>query len=232
MVVAVEDDYPPFNFVPPGRKGAIGWDYDVVTELAKRLNFQPDFREIAWDSMIQGVATGQFDMASNGITVTLERARVIDFSMSYAQVHQRLLVRSDERRFASLEEFAKTAGAKLGAQKANTNYTKALALVGADRVSAYDGFAELIQALLSGDLDAVIIDELGGQGYVGANAEKLKLLSGQLDAQDLAFIFPKNSPLKAPMNAALAAMKADGTLEKLNAKWFSPQFRADKPPAP
>lgn len=232
IVVAVEDDYPPFNYVPPGRAAAVGWDYEVVGELAKRLHFQPDFREIAWDSMVQGVASGQFDMAGNGITVTLERSRVVEFSAPYMQVHQRLLVRKDEARFSTLEQFAKTSGARLGAQKGNTNYTKAAGLIGEDRIVAYDGFGELIQALLSGDLDAVIIDDVGGQGYVGANAEKLKLLSGQLDGQDLAFIFPKGSPLRGPVNAALAAMKADGTLERIDARWFSPSFRADHPPAP
>lgn len=224
VVVAVEDDYPPFNYVKPGTALPVGWDYDTVRELARRLNFRAEFREISWDSMIQGVATGQFDMAANGITVTPERARVVDFSTSYAQVHQRLLVRTTERRFQTLEEFANTKWAKLGAQKGNTNYTRAEQLVGSRRIVAYDVFGDLVQALLAGELDAVIIDDVGGQGYVGANAGKLRLLAGGLVGQDLAMIFPKGSELRAAVDAGLAAMKKDGTLGRLHDQWLVATF--------
>jgi polar amino acid transport system substrate-binding protein len=226
VVIAVEDDYPPFNYIVPATGKPGGWDYDAIRELGRRLNFHPEFREIAWDSMIQGVVTGQFDMAANGITVTPERSRVVDFSSSYAQVRQRLLVRAAEGRFASLEQFAGTAGAKLGAQKGNTNYTKAEELVGRTRVVAYDGFGDLVQALINADLDAVIIDDVGGQGYVGANAGRLRLLGGALAAQDLAMVFAQGSSLRPAVDAALAAMRADGSLGRLNAAWFSPGFRA------
>ncbi len=224
VVVAVEDDYPPFNYVLPATGQPGGWDYDTVRELGRRLHFRPEFREIPWDSMIQGVATGQFDLAANGITATPERARVVDFSAPYAQVRQRLLVRSDERRFTTLDEFARTTGARLGAQKGNTNYTRAEELVGRSRIVAYDAFGDLVLALLSGDLDAVIIDDVGGQGYVGANAGRLRLLDGALAAQDLAMVFPPKSPLRAPVDAALAAMQADGSLGKISAHWFSPHL--------
>ena len=232
VVVAVEDDYPPFDYMVPGAGTPGGWDYDAIREIGRRLNFRPEFREIAWDSMIQGIVTGQFDMAANGITVTPERARVVDYSASYAQVHQRLLVRLNERRFASLEGFARTPGARLGAQKGNTNYTRAEELVGRSRTVAYDDFGDLVQALVNGDLDAVIIDDIGGQGYVGASAGRLRLLDGALDGQDLAMIFSRGSALRPAVDAALSAMRADGSLARLNSKWFSPGFRAAGAPAP
>lgn len=225
VVVAVEDDYPPFNYMDPASNRAVGWDYDAIRELGRRLDFRPEFREIAWDSMIQAIATGQFDMAANGITETPERARVVDFSSSYTQVHQRLLVRKAENRFTSLEGFAKAGGAKLGAQKGNTNCTRAEELVGSSRVVAYDDFGDLVQALINGDLDAVLIDDVGGQGYVGANADRLRLLEGALAGQDLAFVFTKASALRPAVDAALASMRADGSLDRLNSRWFSPLFR-------
>ncbi len=232
VVVAVENDYPPFDYIMPDTGKPAGWDYDALREIARRLDFRPQFREISWDSMVQAVATGQFDAAANGITVTPERARVVDFSQSYTQVHQRLLVRMGETRFGSLEEFARTPGARIGAQKGNTNYTRAEELVGAKRIVAYDDFGELVQALINGDLDAVIIDDVGGQGYVGANAQKLRLLDGALAGQDLALIFTRGSPLRAAFDAALDAMRADGTLARLNALWFSPSFRVEGPAKP
>ena len=146
-------------------------------------------------------------------------------------IKQRLLVRRDENRFTSLTTFAASPSARVGAQKGNTNYTKAEALVGPARVVAFDGFGELIQALLNSDLDAVLIDDVGGQGYVGTSREKLKLIEGGLPGQDLGFIFPKNSPLRAGVNRALAAMRADGTLARINGKWFAPDFVPPGAPA-
>ncbi len=232
VIVAVEDDYPPFNYLLPGTGSPGGWDYDAIREIARRLNFRPEFREIAWDSMIQGIATGQFDMAANGITQTPERSRVVDFSESYAQVRQRLLVRMGETRFSTLEKFVGTPGARLGAQKGNTNYTKAEELVGRGRIVAYDGFGDLVQALISGDLDAVIIDDVGGQGYVGANAERLRLLEGALAAQDLAMVFTQGSALRQAVDAALESMRADGTLARMNSLWFSPRRGTPGAPKP
>ncbi len=231
VVVALENAYVPFNSIDPATKQASGWDYDAVGELARRLNFKPDYREIAWDSLIQGVATGQFDLAANGITITPERARVVDFSAGYMVVRQRLLVRAEESRFDSLATFAARADTRIAAQKGNTNYTVAEKLVGPARVLAYDGFGELIQALVNHDVDAVIVDDVGGQGYVGQQREKLRLTTGALEEQELGLIFPKNSPLRAPVDAALAAMRADGTLARINMKWFSPEAASTPAPA-
>lgn len=224
IVFAVENGYVPFNFIRTDTRVATGWDYAIGAELGRRLGFEPVFREIAWDSMIQGISTGQFDIAGNGITITEERARVVDFSDPYMAVTQRLLVRRDESRFTSLDTFGAADVGRIGAQKGNTNYTVAEKLAGPARVVAYDGFGELIQALLNSDIDAVLIDDVGGQGYVGANREKLKLLDGGLPGQDLGFIFPKNSPLRLEINRALAAMRADGTLARINGEWFAPDF--------
>jgi polar amino acid transport system substrate-binding protein len=59
-----------------------------------------------------------------------------------------------------------------------------------------------------------------GQGYVAASEGKLKLVGDPLGTEDFGFIFPKGSELAAPMNAAISALKADGTLDALNKKWF------------
>jgi polar amino acid transport system substrate-binding protein len=91
-------------------------------------------------------------------------------------------------------------------------------------VVAFDTFGDAVQALISGDVDGVVIDDTAGQGYVGVNADKIQLLPGSLIGQQLGFIFTKGSALVKPVDAALAAMKADGTLDKLAAKWFGPSF--------
>ncbi|MBP6472820.1 MAG: transporter substrate-binding domain-containing protein, partial [Chloroflexi bacterium] len=81
-----------------------------------------------------------------------------------------------------------------------------------------------VQALLAGDIDAVIIDEVAGQGYLGENADKLKLVGDSMSSDQLGFIFPRGSELVAPVNAALQALKDNGFLQGVNAFYFGPNF--------
>jgi polar amino acid transport system substrate-binding protein len=219
VTIAIENAYIPFNYVRLDNGKAEGWDYDALAEICKRLNCKTDFREIGWDPMITAVSQSQFDMAADGITITADRAKVVDFSDGYITVDQRVMVRIDETRFKTLDEL-KAGDFKLGSQKGTTNYDEAVKMGGDARVTGFDTFGDVVQALISGDIDAAFIDDTAGQGYVGANKEKIKLLDGKLVSQELGFVFPKGSALVAPVNAALKSMREDGTLDALRLKWF------------
>ncbi|CAN5153187.1 transporter substrate-binding domain-containing protein [soil metagenome] len=223
VTVAVENAYLPFNYIDPSSGEAAGWDYDAVGEICNRLNCVPEFVATGWEGMIIAVSEGQFDMAADGITITDERAQQVDFSEGYISVEQRLLTRLDEDRFATLEEFA-AGDFIVGTQTGTTNFETASAEYGEDRVSAFGDFPLAIQALIAGDVDAVIIDDTAGVGYQGENADVLSLLDGSLASDALGFIFPKDSELVDPFNAAIASMEADGTMDSLAEKFFSPAF--------
>ena len=224
ITIAVENAYLPFNYIDLETGEPAGWDYDFFDEMCQRLNCVPEYVEVAWDGMIAAVAEGQFDMAADGITITEERAKVVDFSDGYINIEQRLLVRQDEDRFTSAEEFQADEQLLIGTQVGTTNYLTAVDLVGEQRISSFDNFGLAVQALLSGDVDAVIIDETAGQGYVGVNADQLKLVGDTLSSDQLGFIYPKGSDLVEPINAAISAMKADGFLETLGQQYFSDNF--------
>jgi polar amino acid transport system substrate-binding protein len=174
--------------------------------------------------MIQAVANGQYDAAADGITITPDRAQIVDFSDGYISIEQRLLVRIDEERFSNADELVADPNLIIGSQPGTTNYETAVGLVGLDRVSAYEQFPVAVQALLAGDVDAVLMDETAGQGYVGINAENLKLVGPSLSSDQLGFIFPKGSDLVGPVNAALAEMRTNGTLDALAEKYFTDAF--------
>jgi polar amino acid transport system substrate-binding protein len=217
--VAIENAYIPFNYVRLDNGQAEGWDYDALAEICKRLNCKPVYKEIGWDSMITAVSQGQFDLAADGITITDERAKVVDFSDGYINVDQRIMVGKDSS-IAGIDDFKTNAQLRIGTQKGTTNYDEAVKLVGEVRVTAFDTFGDAVQALISGDVDGVAIDDTAGVGYVGVNADKIKLLPEKMVGQQLGFVFPKGSDLVKPFNAALAAMRADGALEALAKKWF------------
>ena len=225
ITVAVENAYMPFNYilVKTGKPG--GWDYEAVAEICTRLHCEPVFVELAWDGMIQSVADKQFDVGADGVTITEERRQIVDFSIGYINVDQRLLVRKGETRFASIEEFAADETLIIGTQVNTTNYETTKKYLPETRIKAFEQFAFAVQALISGDVDAVEIDETAGQGYRGENAEKLEMIGPAISGDELGFVFPKGSDLVDPFNKALEAMKADGTLEKLNAKFFGDDFK-------
>jgi len=215
--IGVENAYTPFNFIEDGT--AQGFDYDIWAEICTRIGCDPVFVEAGWPAVIEETGQGVYDTAADGISITEDRKEVVDFSDPYMTTIQKLMVRADEDRFTNLEEF-QAGDYKLGTQVGTTNYELGAKLVGEDRIDAFDQFGVAVQALIAGDVDAVIIDDIAGQGYQGANADQTTLLPDDLQSDPLGFIFPKGSELTAKVNEAIADMKDDGTLETLIKKWF------------
>jgi polar amino acid transport system substrate-binding protein len=222
VTFAVENAYLPFNYIKDGEPG--GWDYDVFNEICTRLHCTPVFQEAAWDGMIQAVADGQFDMAGDGITITEERDEIIDFSIGYVNISQQLLVQIGEDRFSSIEEFAADPDLLLGTQVNTTNYETAVEYLPEDRIQAFEQYPFAVQALLAGDVDAVILDTVIGLGYMGENADAVELIGPPITSEQLGFAFPEGSELVALVNLALESMMEDGTLNEFNAQYFGPDF--------
>ena len=224
ITITVENAYLPFNYIDPETGEGAGWDYEIWDEMCVLLNCTPKYVESAWEGMIQSVADGQFDVGADGVTITDDRAEIVDFSMGYVAIEQRLLVRADEDRITSIQDIVDDADLKLGTQTGTTNYETALKYLDADRINAFEQFPFAVQALLAGDIDAVIMDETAGQGYLGENAQDLKLVGDSLSSDQLGFLFPKGSDLVEPTNAALEVLMKNGFLEDLNAKYFGEDF--------
>lgn len=222
ITIAVENAYLPFNYIVNGEPG--GWDYDAFNEICTRLHCTPVYQETAWESMIQSVADGQFDLAGNGITNTEERDEIVDFSIGYVNISQQLLVNLGEDRFSSLEEFAAMDDLLLGTQVNTTNYETAIEYLPEERVQAFEQYPFAVQALLSGDVDAVIIDTVVGLGYLGENADLVELIGPYITSEELAYTFPEGSELVAYVNMALESMIEDGTLAAINTQYFGPDF--------
>lgn len=224
VTVAVENAYLPFNYIDPNTGEPAGWDYDAIDAMCELINCVPVYVEAAWEGMIQAVSDGQYDMAADGITITPDRAEIVDFSDGYIAIEQRLLVRKGEDRFANADDITNDTSIRIGTQTGTTNYETAVGLWGADRIEAFEQFPFAVQALLAGDVDVVIMDETAGQGYLGVNADDLALIGGSLSSDQLGFVFPKGSDLVEPFNAALAELKANGTLDALATQYFSDAF--------
>lgn len=222
--VAVENAYLPFNYIDPDTGEPTGWDYEVWNEICRLLNCVPVYKETAWDGMIQAVSDGQFDAAADGITITADRAEIVDFSVGYIAIEQRLLVRVDETQINSIDDIVNNPDLKLGTQVGTTNYETAAKFLPEDRISAFETFPFAVEAVAAGEIDAVIIDEVAGQGYVGERSDVLKLVGPSLSSDELGFIYPKGSDLVEPVNEALREMARSGFFEEVNPRYFGPSF--------
>jgi polar amino acid transport system substrate-binding protein len=225
VVVVTENAYPPLQFVDPVTGLAIGWEYDALEILAERLNFTPVIQNISWDAMIPAVSEGQFDMGMTGITIREDRAELVDFSVPYMVSQMRMLVAADETRFTDAATFAADPELLIGTQAGTTPYYVGVydVLDGDEanpRLVLFETIPAAIQALLVGDVDMVLADSAGGQGYVSANPDRLQMIGEPLGTEEFGFIFPNDSELVAAIDAGLEDMRADGTLEELDQRWF------------
>jgi polar amino acid transport system substrate-binding protein len=224
IVVVTENAYPPLQFVDASG-AAVGWEYDAMAEIAKRLNATVRYENVSWDAMIPAVSEGQFDMGMTGITIRDDRKEMVDFSDSYMTSQMVMMVRGDEDRFTDAASFAAIPELLIAAQAGTTPfYVSVYNVLDGDeanpRIKLFETFGATLQALKAGDVDLVLTDGTAGNGYVAASDGGLKIVGEPLGTEDFGFIFPKGSDLVAPMNAAIAAMRADGTLDVLNTKWF------------
>ena len=224
VTVVTENAYPPLQFID-GSGAAVGWEYDAMADIAKRLNMTVKYENTSWDAMIPAVSEGQYDIGMTGITIRDDRKEKVDFSDSYMTSQMVMMVRGDEARFTDAKSFAADETLLMAAQPGTTPFYVGVyeVLDGNEanpRIKLFETFGATVEALKAGDVDLVLTDGTAGAGYVEASGGGLKIVGEKLGTEDFGFIFPKGSELVAPVNAALAAMKADGTLDALNKKWF------------
>jgi polar amino acid transport system substrate-binding protein len=225
IVAVTENAFTPLNFADPKTGKGIGLEYDIVNEIGKRVNAKVEWKLCSWDTMIQAIRDGQFDVGMDGISITDERKGQVDFSDPYMIVKQFMLVRADENRFSDPKSFAANKKFLVGAQAGTTNFYSAVydVLDGNEknpRIKLFETFGASVQALSAGDVDMVLMDAGSSKGFIVANPGKYKTVGDPIGKDSYGFIFKKDSELVKPFNEAIAAMKKDGSLDKLIMKWY------------
>ncbi len=225
IVAVTENAYVPLNFKDPKTGQGVGWEYDVFNEIARRLHAKVDWKLSSWDTMIEAVRAGQFDVGMNGITIKPERKKQIAFSDAYMVSEQYMMARAREGQFADAQSFKAKARLLVGAQSGTTNfYTAVHELLDGNetnpRIRLYETFGLSMQALKVGDVDTVLTDGVSAQGYARAYPDIYKVVGKPMGREEFGFIFKNGSDLVKPVNAALAQMRTDGSLKKFDQKWF------------
>ena len=244
LVMATNAAFPPYEF-KDGDK-IIGIDAEIAQAIADKLGMKLEIVDVDFGAVLTGVSEGKYDMGMAGITVTDERKESMDFSDTYATGVQVIIV-NDGSTIATLDDLwnfdaegnpasLKNPDIKIGVQQDPTgDIYSSSALSGwgfndlnddesikTDRVVRYKTGAEAIQALKTGKVDCVIIDNEPAKSFVAAN-EGIHILAGDNEyaVEDYAICVDKgNSELLEKINNALKDLKADGTIDGIINKYI------------
>lgn len=214
--------FPPYEMIADDGSFE-GIDVEVAGAIAAKLGLELVVDDMGFDAALLAAQNGQSDIVMAGVTVTAERQAVMDFSDSYANGVQVIIVKEDSP-IATVDDLANAD--KIGTQRGTTGYlycsdTPDNGGYGEEHVTAFDTGATAIQALLNGQVDAVVIDNMPAQEFVKANAG-LKILDTEFANEDYAIGMAKgNTALLEAVNNALQELTADGTLQSIVDKYIT-----------
>ena len=193
-----------------------GIDIEVAGAIAEKLGLELQVDDMDFDAALLATQSGKSDMVMAGVTVTDERQKVMDFSDTYAEGIQSIIVPEDSD-IASADDLA---GKTIGTQRGTTGYIYCTDDFGEDSVVAYDDGLTAVQALNNGQVDAVVIDNAPAKEFVAANPG-LKILDTAYAQEDYAIGVAKgNTELLNAINGALEELQADGTLRSIVDKYI------------
>lgn len=214
LIMSTNAQFPPYEMLKDGG-GFEGIDVEVAGKIAEKLGLELQVDDMDFDAALLAAQNGKSDIVMAGVTVSEDRQAVMDFSDSYAKGVQVVIV--PEGSDVTLDNLGDK---MIGTQRGTTGFIYCSDDYGDDHVTAYDDGATAIQALLNGQVDAVVIDNLPAQEYVKANTG-LMILDTEYANEDYAIGMAKgNTALLEAVNGALAELKADGTLQAIVDKYI------------
>ncbi len=215
LIMGTNAAFPPYEMVD--ENGAIiGIDAEIAAAVAEKMGMTLEIKDMAFDSLITAVSSGAVDVVLAGMTVTEERMEAVNFSDSYATGIQVVIV-AEGSEIASIDDLE---GKKIGVQTGTTGDIYCSGDYGEEAIARYDNGALAVQALQNGQVDCVVIDNEPAKAFVEAN-EGLVILETEYITENYAAAFSKeNTELLDAFNAALAELKADGTIDTIIAQYI------------
>ena len=199
-----------------------GIDIEVAGAIAEKLGLELQVDDMDFDAALLAAQTGKSDMVMAGVTVTEDRQTVMDFSNTYANGIQVVIVPEDSD-IASIDDLT---GKAIGVQRGTTGDLYCSDTVenggfGAENVTPYPDGLTAVQALNNGQVDCVVIDNAPAQEFVEANPG-LKILDTEYANEEYAIGVAKgNTAMLDAINGALEELKADGTLQSIVDKYIT-----------
>jgi len=222
LIMATSADFPPYEFWEGNE--IVGIDAEIAAEIAGKLGLELRIDDIDFDSIVPVVAAGRADIGMAGMTITDDRLENVNFSISYSNGIQVIIVRDDSEITSADDLYEEGADFTIGVQLSTTGDLYAtwfLEEEGLATVIQYRRGTDAVQSLLTGRVDCVIIDNEPAKAFVAANPG-LKILEQEFENEDYAIAMRKdNIALKEALDKALRELIADGTVQKILDKYIS-----------
>lgn len=216
--VATDPSFVPFEMMDEDTGEMVGFDIDIINEVADRAGFEVDLTTMDFSGIIPAVQTGNQEIAIAGITITEERAEIVDFSDPYYDSGLRIIVRAD----SDVEDIDDLEGMSIATKTGSTSYDYLEDKFGDNAdVTPYPGTSDMYMALLGRNVDAVFYDAPNVAYFSQTRGEgRTKVVGPLYEGQQYGIVFNKGSEWVEPTNEALAEMREDGTYDEIYEKWF------------
>ena len=218
LEVGLEGTYPPFNYQDENGQ-LTGFEVDFANALAEELGVKAAFQPTKWDGILAALESGRLDVVINQVTISDERRQKYDFSTPYTVSGIQALTRKADA--GSIKSPADLAGKKVGVGL-GTNYEQWLKKnVPQADIRTYDDDPTKLQDLAVGRIDVILVDRLAAFEMVEKTGDRLAVAGDAFSRQESGVALRKGNPeLLAAIDAAIAKLRADGTLKRLSEKWF------------
>jgi polar amino acid transport system substrate-binding protein len=226
LVVGMEAAYVPYEFFKDGK--IIGYDPDIIDTFCPKLGVKAQLVDTAWNGIIPALYAKKFDVIVSAMTITKDRAEKVLFSMPYADASNVILLRANEDKIKTADDLSgKVVGVQIGSAAAEIIKTfeaklKAAGKPGYADVKQYEHYPEAYQDLLNKRIDAVVNSKSTMLVVMKDAPGKFKMIGGVSDITAyFGMAFRKEDvTFQSFVNDQLAGMKKDGSLAKLQEKWF------------
>ena len=217
LKVATNVAFPPYEYYEDEK--VVGIDVDIVQAICDKLGYEMELSDMEFGSIITAVAAGKVDVGFGAITITEERAKSVNFTTSYATGIQSIIVKEDSP-ITGVEDL-EAKGIKIGVQQDTTGDIYATDQFGEDHMARFNKGADAVQALITGKVSCVIIDNSPAETFVAQN-KGLKILPTAYAEEAYGFELNKNATeLYEEFNGALEELLKDGTVQKIIDKYIS-----------
>jgi ABC-type amino acid transport substrate-binding protein len=214
LVMVTNAEFPPYEYYDNNE--IVGIDVDITRAIADKMGVELDVRDMAFDSLIPAVQSGKADFTAAGMTVNEDRLKNVDFTDTYAEAAQVIIVKEG----SEIKTPDDLMGKKIGVQTGTTGDIYADDIEEAD-VQRFNKGLDAVMALSQGKIDAVIIDREPSKVFVKENAG-LTILDEAFTEEEYAIAIKKgNAELLDKMNSAIKELKESGELKKIVDKYIT-----------
>jgi polar amino acid transport system substrate-binding protein len=214
--IATDATFNPFEFTDENGK-LVGFDIDLMNEIAKKAGFEFEWVNVPYDSVLAGLSSCQYDAGIAAIGISDERKLTMGFSVPYLDSGMIVVINKETTDITGLADLA---GKKVAAQLGTTGEMEAKTIANVD-YKPYDSYELAFLELANKGVDAVIADNPVALGYVAANPEKLQVVGEVFNNEQYGIAFCKtNTDLKAKVDKALQELIDAGYISELAAKYL------------